>query len=413
MLLAAERADDHRTGSEAQLEAAMSEYQHYQFLAADRPLTDEQVAEIRTLTSRAALTRTTFVNTYQWGDFKGNCDQLMEQYYDAHLYFANWGYRKVILRWPAEQLPLHVAEQYCTGASADARQHGGHVLITLVSDDEDGELEDFNDLFDFDDYEDTDREEQWLPSIAEARRDVAAGDVRLLYLAWLHCLNNNDLDDADTEPALPAGLADLPDSLADLAHFLRIGPDLITVASTSLPHADPEPTRAMYELWVSTLPQTDKDTTLVRLLHDKESYAAAELRRRFRLAHPGTPPRKAGRTVAQLRAAVPAVTAERLAREAQEEAEREEADRQKGHAAQQRRLAAIQDDPEAAWSRIHEMIAHQKGRNYPTAVQLLGDLSALADRDGTSEAFAERYRALRRQHPTKKALQRLLDAAGL
>ncbi|GGV72305.1 hypothetical protein GCM10010277_85000 [Streptomyces longisporoflavus] len=391
----------------------MSEYQHYQFLAVDRPLTDEQVAEIRTLTSRAALTRTTFVNTYQWGDFKGNCDRLMEQYYDAHLYFANWGYRKVILRWPAEQLPLHTAQQYCTGESADARRHGGHVLITLVSDDEDGELDDFNDLFDFDGYEDTGREEEWLPSIARARLDVAAGDVRLLYLAWLHCLNNNDLDDTDVEPELPAGLADLPDSLTDLADFLRIDPDLITAASASLPHAAPEPTRAMCESWVGTLPQRDKDATLVRLLRDDDSYAAADLRRRFRLAHPGASPRKVGRTVAQLRAAVHAVTAERLAREAQEEAEREEAERQKRRADRQRRLAALQDDPEAAWGRIHEMIAYQKGRNYPAAVQLLGDLSALADRDGTSAAFAERCRALRGQHHTKRALQRLLDAAGL
>jgi hypothetical protein len=110
---------------------------------------------------------------------------------------------------------------------------------------------------------------------------------------------------------------------------------------------------------------------------------------------------------------MPTAAAERLTREARKEAEREEAERQQAHAAQQRRLAAIQDDPEAAWSRISEMISYQKGRDYPAAVRLLEDLSALADRDGTSEAFAERYRALRGQHLTKKALQRLLDAADL
>ncbi|MFF3488890.1 hypothetical protein ACFYXC_37330 [Streptomyces sp. NPDC002701] len=391
----------------------MSEYQHYQFLAVDRPLTDAQVAEVRKLTSRAALTRTTFVNSYQWGDFKGSCDRLMEKFYDAHLYFANWGYRKVILRWPADQLPLHTAARYCTGASADARQHGKHVLITLVSDDENGQFDDFNDLFGLDDHADTDREEQWLPSIAEARLDVAAGDMRLLYLAWLLCLNNNELNDDDVEPPLPAGLAALPDSLTDLAAFLRVDPDLITAASSPLPHAEPEPTRAVYESWISTLPQTDKDATLVRLLHDEDHHAVADLRRRFRLAHPDVPPREPGRTVAQLRAAVPTATAGRLAREAREEAEREEAERQRAHAAQQRRLTAIQDDPEAAWSRITEMIAHQKGRNYPAAVRLLGDLSTLAGRESTSEAFAERYHALRSRHATKKALQRLLDAADL
>lgn len=220
----------------------MSEYQHYQFLAADKPLTDEQVASIRKLTTRATLTRTTFVNSYQWGDFKGSCDQLMERYYDAHLYFANWGHREVILRWPAHQLPLHVAERYCTGPSANARQHGGHVLITLVSDDENGELDDFNELFDFEGYGyDSDPEEEWLPSIAQARSSVAAGDMRLLYLAWLLCLSNGDLHDDDIEPPLPSGLAALPDSLTDLAAFLRIGPNLINAAAAPLPHAGAAP----------------------------------------------------------------------------------------------------------------------------------------------------------------------------
>ncbi|WP_331755509.1 hypothetical protein [Streptomyces sp. NBC_01643] len=38
---------------------------------------------------------------------------------------------------------------------------------------------------------------------------VAEGDLRLLYLAWLLCLQNGELDD-DLEPAVPPGLAALP-----------------------------------------------------------------------------------------------------------------------------------------------------------------------------------------------------------
>ncbi|MFF0191213.1 hypothetical protein [Streptomyces sp. NPDC005244] len=296
----------------------MSEYQHYQFLAVDRPLTSEQVAEIRKLTSRAALTPTTFVNRYQWGDFKGNCDQLMQRYYDVHLYFANWGYRKVILRWPADQLPLHVAARYCIGESADVRQHEGHVLMTLVSDDENGELEDFNDLFDFDDYGDSGRDEEWLPSIAEARLDVAAGDMRLLYLAWLLCLHNDELNDDDVEPTLPPGLAALPDSLTDLANFLRIDLDLITAASSPSLHGEPELTPTTCEPRVSTLPETDKDATLVCLLHDADPQAVPDLRRGLRPAHPDAIPLDPRRTVAQLRAAMQGATAERLTQEARE-----------------------------------------------------------------------------------------------
>ncbi|MEV6180557.1 hypothetical protein [Streptomyces sp. NPDC052015] len=366
----------------------MSEYQHYQFLAADRPLTDEQLTEIRKLTTRAALTRTTFLNTYQWGDFKGNCDQLMERYYDGHLYFANWGYRRIILRWPAQQLPLSVAERYCSGESAKARKHGKHVLITLVSDDEDCELDDFNDLFDFSDYgQDSGREEEWLPTIARARPDVAAGDLRLLYLAWLLCLGNGDLNEDEVEPPLPAGLAALPEPLVDLATFLRIDPDLISAAAALSPPPSPH--------------------------YNNDQHTVADLRRRFSLEHPDTAPVQARRTVAQLKAAALASTAQRLTREERERADHEEAQRQLAQAAQRARIDVIEGDPEAAWKRVHEMIAHQRGRNYPAAVQLLEDLAVLAGRNGTTEAFTARYRALRKQHPTKRALLRLLDAAKL
>ena len=44
----------------------MSEYQYYEFLALDRPLTREQRAELRSISSRAEITATRFVNEYDW-----------------------------------------------------------------------------------------------------------------------------------------------------------------------------------------------------------------------------------------------------------------------------------------------------------------------------------------------------------
>ena len=69
----------------------MSEYQYYEFLALDRPLTEEQRAELRSISSRAEITATRFVNEYQWGDLKGDPRQMVERYFDAFLYLANWG----------------------------------------------------------------------------------------------------------------------------------------------------------------------------------------------------------------------------------------------------------------------------------------------------------------------------------
>jgi hypothetical protein len=48
----------------------VSEYQYYEFVAVDRPLTPEQQGELRALSTRARITSSSFVNDYQWGDRK-------------------------------------------------------------------------------------------------------------------------------------------------------------------------------------------------------------------------------------------------------------------------------------------------------------------------------------------------------
>nr|WP_261554617.1 hypothetical protein [Frankia tisae] len=50
----------------------MSEYQYYEFLAVDRPLDDQEQAEVRALSTRARITATRFTNEYHWGDFRGD-----------------------------------------------------------------------------------------------------------------------------------------------------------------------------------------------------------------------------------------------------------------------------------------------------------------------------------------------------
>ncbi|MEO3748418.1 hypothetical protein [Plantactinospora sp. B5E13] len=55
----------------------MSEYQYYEFSAVDRPLTGRERAELRSLSTRADITATSFVNTYEWGNFKGDPRTLM------------------------------------------------------------------------------------------------------------------------------------------------------------------------------------------------------------------------------------------------------------------------------------------------------------------------------------------------
>jgi hypothetical protein len=102
----------------------MSEYQYYEFQAIDRPLTEREMGELRSFSSRATITPTRFVNHYEWGSFKGNSSAWMEKYFDAFLYLANWGTHELMLRLPRRVLDASMVKQYCCGESASAREKG-------------------------------------------------------------------------------------------------------------------------------------------------------------------------------------------------------------------------------------------------------------------------------------------------
>ena len=102
----------------------MSDYQYYEFLAIDRPLDSRQQQELRALSTRARITATRLVNTYHWGDFKGDPRLLMSRYFDAFLYLANWGTRQLMFRLPTSLLDLEAASRYAATDSACAWTEG-------------------------------------------------------------------------------------------------------------------------------------------------------------------------------------------------------------------------------------------------------------------------------------------------
>ena len=93
----------------------VSEYQYYEFAAVDRALGARDLDTLRGLSTRAHITPTSFVNTYEWGSFKGDPRRLVERYFDAFLYLANWGTRQLIVRLPARLIDPATARRYCPG----------------------------------------------------------------------------------------------------------------------------------------------------------------------------------------------------------------------------------------------------------------------------------------------------------
>src|SRR5215218_9492597 len=238
----------------------MSEYQYYEFQAIDRPLRQDEMAAVRALSTRATITPTRFVNEYQWGDFKGDPLTLMARYYDAHLYFANWGTHRLMLRLPRRLLDPQTVRRYSPGrgsweSGVAVHAKGQHVILEFRSNDDSGEFD-----------EDDEAGEAWLASLITVRADLAGGDHRALYLGWQCAVQSGELDDTAVEPPVPPGLATLSAPLSALADFLRVGADLLAIASersAALRAAGSTPDDLA--TWLRALPVAEKDDLLLEL----------------------------------------------------------------------------------------------------------------------------------------------------
>jgi hypothetical protein len=386
----------------------MSEYQYYEFLAVDRPLTAAEQAEVRELSTRARITATSFTNEYHWGNFRGDPRQMMRRYYDAHLYLANWGTRHIMLRLPRALLSPKVAGRYSVEGHVDVMTTPESVILDLTSEDDSGEWEE--------------GAEDSLSAIAGIRPELAAGDLRGLYLAWLSAYGAWERDEGAfgddgeevREPPVPAGLGSLTAPQRALADFLRLDPDLLAAAeqgSPVLPEVKEDPGEMAAH--IAGLPGAEKDRLLMLVARDQAARARMELLRGVR----GDPDRERSarrrRTVAKLLDTAAELRAEGCRRAEAEAAAREVLRQHQREAARQRRLDELARDPETAWAQAGKLIRAKLPARYDDAVSLLADLRDLARRDGRAGEFERRFAAMRDGHLRKPSLIARFDRAGL
>lgn len=166
---------------------------------------------------RARITRTSFTNPYELGDFKGDPRALMQRWFDLHLHLANWGTRRVMMRLPARLFDPARLEPFLQAADwVEVERFGEHVLLDFVQDDTEPGA-------------DWDDGTGWLPAIVPLRADLLSGDLRMFYLVWLSAVAEGLLPDETPEPV--PGIAPLTGPLDAFATFFGIDADLVAVAA--------------------------------------------------------------------------------------------------------------------------------------------------------------------------------------
>jgi hypothetical protein len=379
----------------------MSEYQYYEFKAIDRALAKAEMTALRSISTRAVITSTSFTNHYEWGDLKANPLKLLATYFDAFVYVANWGTREFHLRLPQELVDTKRLKAMLLGNSAQARSTGKFVTISFASE---GEPDD-----------DWDDGTGWMGSLISLRADLLRGDFRCLYLGWLFCVQNEEFSYEVLEPPVPAGLRELSAPYDSLIEFLGIDEDLVEVAASASEPLKAGPSRKELATWIRGLPENEKDELLISALSEPDERWRIELLRRFEHENVSVSDHEEvdRRTVADLLAASHARAEERMrklnaqrAAEAAQKKAKEEAD-------QALFLDQLAKREKAVWKQVEAYIHKRQPNDYDRAVALLTDLHDLAVRQGGEDEFHLTMEDLRKTHSAKDSFLRRLAKAKL
>ena len=371
----------------------MSGYQYYEFLAIDRPLSQEEQEAVARLSSRVDPHPRRAVFTYSWSDFPGRAGDVLARYYDAMLYMANWGSRQLMFRFPKALLDLvriqpyflpRYVEEYVSMATV------GEVVVLNIEFREKGGgwIEG----------------EGRLDTLVPLRDDILRGDYRLLYLAWLKTLEVEDVLDTVPEPPVPPGLNKLSLALEAFVELFEIDEAMLRVAAETSGTCG-----AVSDTWIqqglARLSRQESEGFLLRLARGEPHLSLALVKRlRELVGSPsgasslGVPRRSVGELLSEVT---------RL---------QEEERRKRAEAAERKRLRdleALAEREAEVWQEVEALIQQGTGSAYDKAVQLLLRLRALAVHRGEQIAFERQMSQVCEQYSRRSALLRRLRNAGL
>ncbi|HWA60971.1 MAG TPA: hypothetical protein VG939_06330 [Caulobacteraceae bacterium] len=366
----------------------MSEFQYFAFRSLDRALSDEDRKALREISSRATIDTRQFVNTYDYGDFRGDPDRMIDRWFDLFLYFADWGARRICVKLPRwavagdDLAGLEALEE--AGGVVTVREADGVVIADCWLDNDAGG--------DWSDEEDLDAAVNALEAL---RQGALEGDRGLFQLMWLIAAEWCE----DTVPEPWPVASRLGKEIGILAGIFDVDPDLAAVGAP--PPAEPgaawtpDDVRAA----IARLPEDERLDLLMRAFEGDQTIGG-ELRRRLRPPMERLAARP--RTVADLHALA---DARREARE-QAEAARRAAERR-------RRISVTAARGDRNWDDLEALIAERKPAGYDEAVERLTHLRELAADNGTEPEFRTQLKALQERHRTKPALMERLAKAKL
>jgi len=358
-------------------------------------VSEENLEYMRQQSSRAEITPLAFDNEYHFGDFRGNALEMLRRGYDIHLHYANFGIRKLLIRFPHGLPDDGAAKPYFVEDSLrfvkDEQGQGGTLWIQPYY--ESGDLANLWDIG------------KIIDRLAPLRAEILDGDLRPLYLAHLAIACDSEHDPEETKEApVPAGLGELTGAQRALTELYGLSDALIAAAAQGVPSlASQGDLRNQHAEWLHGQSQATKDAWLAQLMSDPRSTARMEILAAFRKSRnvPAWPTVHRDRTIAELLATAVKIEQENLRQAAEEAAQ-----------LKKKRLAAMKADPESVLRETEQLVNGRSREAYSKISKLLAELReslAGSEQSGLAERQAQK---LKKANPTLTLLVSQLRQEG-
>lgn len=226
----------------------MSEYQYYKFERLDGYLDAKARQALRTISSRAEISASSFQVYYTYSDLKAQPTELMLKYFDIGFYYADWGSIDAYIKLPAGTIP-----EALLGFSSD----GFHVDQT-----DEWQLLIFS-LEEYDEYFDDEDADDFFQHLAILRSTLIYGDWRLVYFMWLkECDFNEELDGI---PLIQFDFVHLSKEVQAFTALYDIPLAWVKALAMALKEQPSHPAKQaqfQFDAWLHNLSEAEKDTLL-------------------------------------------------------------------------------------------------------------------------------------------------------
>jgi hypothetical protein len=373
----------------------VSEYQSYEFVAVEGPISDEGMQYAQKCSSRAEVSRFRWHNVYHFGDFHGSVDTLLK-YYDAHFYIANWGTVRLGLAFASGSLALEAIEPYHRGGeryedTLSVHKSDDRLIVWWERNEEGG----------------------WgsadgggpLDTLIGIREELLRGDYRALFLGWLADFEPDEWMDAQDGavvlPPIPSGLDRLSAALAALIKHFPVDADALTVAA-ELSQGNP-PNRVPIATVLERLPASEMRALLERVAAGEGSRVMSELNR---LTNPAPPHRDVpALSCTAFAAKVVELRTARRRREAKAAA----AKRKVEEDARRQRLVSVMQQADAIWASLDPLMDQKIAAAYDQVAAQLQELHDAHEQAGEEASFRQKLAAFRERYARRSGMLRRIE----